>query len=251
MKRSLWILSFFAALSLVVAEGPSWWTQRGVINPQATKTADDFAVLNQGQLKNLARAARDELNSKLTGGAGADIEALVNRWQNQQGSADDFAVVTIGQLKNTARLYLQRLHAVGQIAQLPPWTQSSGSDDFSVANIGQAKALFNFTVADSPSNSPTHGTTEQAPSPSQPVTAPSEQGAYVPPSVASSPSDSAIYAPNSFIDSDGDGLPDVDEGASTSVFDWDSNGDNVADSQQSTSGNATYQIRSFTTVVNR
>jgi len=198
MKRSLWILSFFAALSLVVAEGPSWWTQRGVINPQATKTADDFAVLNQGQLKNLARAARDELNSKLTGGAGADIEALVNRWQNQQGSADDFSVVTIGQLKNTARLYLQRLHAVGQIAQLPPWTQSSGGDDFSVANIGQAKALFNFTVTASPTttatNSPSQSGNGEAASPVQSFpTLPPPQ-----PTVAQSP------------DSNGDGIPDVD-----------------------------------------
>ena len=32
--------------------------------------ADDFAVINQGQLKNLARGAIEEMNEKLPGGAG-------------------------------------------------------------------------------------------------------------------------------------------------------------------------------------
>jgi hypothetical protein len=198
MKRSFWILFFSASLSLVLAEGPAWWSQRGVITPQSAKTADDFAVLNQGQLKNLARAARDELNSKLTGGAGVEIDTLVQRWQTQAGSADDFAVVTVGQLKNAARLFLQRLHAVGQIAQLPEWTHSSGSDDHAVANIGQAKALFSFEVAASPSNtvtnSPVSSTNGDAATPAQPLAV----AAAPPPAIAQSP------------DSNGDGIPDVD-----------------------------------------
>lgn len=152
MKRILHTLFLTGSLTVVIAENtpwgtaPAWWSQRGVINPQSGRTVDDFAVINLGQLKNLARAARDELNSKLAGGAGDEIEALIQRWQAQQVGADDFSVATVGQLKAVSRLFLLRLHAVGQMEALPAWIEEAGSDDFAVANIGQAKALFAFSV---------------------------------------------------------------------------------------------------------
>lgn len=59
---------------------PSWWMQRGVLKLEGGQpvAADDYAVANQGQLKNFARAAGLELQAKLPGGAGPVIQDMIN-----------------------------------------------------------------------------------------------------------------------------------------------------------------------------
>ena len=77
--------------------GPSWWSTRGVILPGVVP--DDYAALNQGQLKNLVAAAVAEMNVRLTGGAGSGLNSLVSSWNGASAGADDYAVVNVGQLK--------------------------------------------------------------------------------------------------------------------------------------------------------
>jgi len=134
----------FQASSLVAQTAPGWWTSRGVITPGAA--ADDYAVINQGQLKNLAKAACDELNANLPGGAGEAINGLVSTWQIPGAETEDYAVVTQGQLKALAAPFYDRLTAAGR-ANGAPWAGSTATpDNYAPANIGQAKQLFGFVI---------------------------------------------------------------------------------------------------------
>ncbi|MFM2169595.1 MAG: hypothetical protein RIS79_3966, partial [Verrucomicrobiota bacterium] len=55
-----------AALTLRLFAPPAWWNTRNVLT---VDDADDYAVLNQGQLKNFMRGAIEEMNASLPGGA--------------------------------------------------------------------------------------------------------------------------------------------------------------------------------------
>lgn len=138
----------FQSSSMVVAQTapatPGWWAERGAL--AIGSVPDDYAVINQGQIKNLARAARDEMNAKLPGGAGAGINALVNAWTTTHTLSDDYAVVTTGQLKALAAPFYDRLTAAG-LATGYPWNQAGAvADNYAAANIGQAKNLFSFVI---------------------------------------------------------------------------------------------------------
>ncbi|MCW0218828.1 MAG: hypothetical protein OJI67_10950 [Prosthecobacter sp.] len=156
LRRAVLIREFLVSLLFLTlllpaqAATPSWWAPRGVI--VSGKTSDDFAAINQGQLKYLVSAAVAEMNAKLTGGAGSTLNGVVNAWTTNTAGADDYAVVTVGQLKAVAKPVYERLLAAGAISSLPTWVNGSGSDDFAVANIGQAKSLFAFEVPDQGSN---------------------------------------------------------------------------------------------------
>jgi Bacterial TSP3 repeat len=123
---------------------PAWWLQRGVLNP--TATSDDYSPVNQGQLKNMAKAAALEMDARLPGGAGDAVHALVNGWSVPNAQTNDFAPLNAGQLKNVAKLFYDRLIAMGLATQYP-WTENSKSaEDFAICNIGQLKNLFSFDV---------------------------------------------------------------------------------------------------------
>ncbi|MDR1497195.1 MAG: hypothetical protein LBS59_02095 [Puniceicoccales bacterium] len=131
---------------LFAAAGPTWWTQRGVVN--SAKPAQDYAVANIGQLKHFATKAAAEFNAKLAGGAGVQINSLVASWQSNPVSPQNTAALTLGQLKNVARLFYIRLAETGIIASGKfPWA-TSGQQSFhtGAANIGQLKAVFSFTI---------------------------------------------------------------------------------------------------------
>ena len=131
---------------LAFATAPSWWSQRGVLIPNVQP--DDYAQANQGQLKNIARAAVDEMDARLPGGAGNTLHDVVNAWATPNSQTNDFAPVNLGQAKNVAKLFYDRLIAVG-LAGNYPWTANSSSvDDFGIANLGQIKSLFSFDVPD-------------------------------------------------------------------------------------------------------
>jgi alpha-tubulin suppressor-like RCC1 family protein len=136
-------LSVFVSASSLAA-APAWWTDRGVIAPNTN--ADDYALVNQGQLKNLAAAAAAAMDSSLSGGAGDDVHALVNGWLTPTAQTNDFAPLNLGQLKNTAKPFYDRLIAAGMVSTYP-WSGSSNpADDFAIANIGQVKNLFSFEL---------------------------------------------------------------------------------------------------------
>ena len=74
--------AFFIPL-LVYAGAPSWWSQRGVLVSGAN--ADDYAPANQGQLKNIAKAAVAEMDAKLSGGAGDELHSLIRSEERRVG----------------------------------------------------------------------------------------------------------------------------------------------------------------------
>jgi hypothetical protein len=140
----LLVALFCSALPTAHAEPPSWWSTRGVINPQ--READDFAVLNHGQLKKLAAEAIEEMNVRLPNGAGVLLNALLQGWRNQTASADDYSTVNLGQLKKVVAPIYARLISE-EIAHQLPWANSPNpADDFAAVNIGQAKMVFNFAI---------------------------------------------------------------------------------------------------------
>lgn len=129
------------------SQAPEWWVSRQARTLNASP--DDYALINQGQLKQLAYAAHQEMEEKLVGGAGPQISALVQSWLAPGGAGrDDYAVANIGQLKALASVFHARLQEAG-VAVPYTWTADTGDDaDFAPANIGQAKALFAFAIPD-------------------------------------------------------------------------------------------------------
>src|SRR5882724_43241 len=126
------------------AAAPAWWSTRGVLLPNTN--ADDHALVNQGQLKNIAAAAVAEMDAKLTGGAGNDLHNLIDSWATPTAQTNDYAPLNLGQLKNTAKPFYDRLIAAG-LSTGYPWTgNSNAADDFAVANMGQVKNLFSFSI---------------------------------------------------------------------------------------------------------
>jgi|GEM_PF-1762997 len=157
------LLSGFLIASLLLpaqaVSPPLWWAGQGIID--SGKSSDDYAVINQGQLKNLVKAAVAEMNARLPGGAGTGLNGLVSSWANAV-EANDFAAVNAGQLKSVAKVIYDRLLSTGVISALPEWStdSSAGNEDFAVANIGQAKNLFSFFVPDKVTDSDGDGFTD-------------------------------------------------------------------------------------------
>ncbi|MGC3989808.1 MAG: chitobiase/beta-hexosaminidase C-terminal domain-containing protein [Chthoniobacteraceae bacterium] len=132
----------FLVATAAHAQGPSWWTTRGVLTPGAV--AQDFGAANQGQLKNFAQAAMSEMNADLTGGAGNTIPTMINAWTGNSTNAQDFSAVTLGQLKAVTQPFYDRLATAGY-GGVYPWSGSTiPANDYAMANIGQLKNAFNF-----------------------------------------------------------------------------------------------------------
>ena len=145
--RVLVALCLCAVLPLLAyAAVPAWWSGRGVTIAGATP--DDYAPVNQGQLKNIAVTAIAELDAKLPGGAGDALHALANNWATLNPQANDYTAVNLGQLKNIAKPFYDRLMSAS-LADRYPWADASPPrDDFAIANIGQVKNLFSFALPD-------------------------------------------------------------------------------------------------------
>ena len=123
------LLSATAWVSAEIAPGdaswpasyPNWWYNaadpaNGVID--ATKpifNQDNYSPLLVGQLKHIASEAQKELDSALAtvGGAGPEIDALVQPWLQNPVDANNMSPTTIGQLKNVATPFYDRLNSVG------------------------------------------------------------------------------------------------------------------------------------------
>lgn len=130
------------ALTLPLWAPPAWWATQNVLT---TDAADDFAVINQGQLKNMVRGAVDEMNAKLPGGAGPVLNDLLTQWRAATAS-EDFAVVNVGQLKAMGKLVRGPLVALNIPVPAIGTTEAQDDDDFGLANVGQAKTIFSITI---------------------------------------------------------------------------------------------------------
>jgi alpha-tubulin suppressor-like RCC1 family protein len=129
---------------LLYGSAPSWWSNRGVLIEQVVP--DDYAPANQGQLKNIAKAAAAEMDAKLSGGAGETLHQLIASWSNPSSQTNDFAPLNLGQLKNVAKPFYDRLIMEG-VVDFYPWLRPpNAADDFAIANIGQVKKLFAFEI---------------------------------------------------------------------------------------------------------
>lgn len=135
------------ALSLAQAtDYPAWWIDRDVIDTGAS--TNDYAALNQGQLKNMATNAYAELEAYLPGGAGEDIETLIGTFTD----ANNYYGANLGQLKYVASNFWYRLIEEG-VETAYPWTETTDDDqDFAAANLGQLKAVFNWEVSEDTDN---------------------------------------------------------------------------------------------------
>jgi thrombospondin type 3 repeat protein len=145
---SRWLLVWIAlAVGMPIslyANPPAWWAQRNVTITGAT--AQDYAAVNHGQVKNIAKAAAAELDANLHGGAGDALHALIQGWASPAPATDDYAPVNLGQLKSIGKLFYDRLIQEGYTDKYP-WADSlKPADDFAMANIGQVKNLFAFDL---------------------------------------------------------------------------------------------------------
>jgi hypothetical protein len=124
---------------------PAWWATGGITN---SNTVDDYAAVNQGQLKNLAVQTANQFTTLLApfGGMGSALTTVVTSLSATTSSTDDYAAVNLGQLKSVAQPFYLRLQQIGAFTTLPAWTTpgDTGSDDYSLANTGQAKNIFSF-----------------------------------------------------------------------------------------------------------
>lgn len=133
----------FAALTLHLFAPPAWWSTRNVLT---VDDADDYAVLNQGQLKNFMRGAIEEMNASLPGGAGAELNNLLATWRSDTSSADDFTVANQGQLKVMGSMFRARLTVLGIPAAAIGTADAQDDDHHAPANLGQAKTVFNVLL---------------------------------------------------------------------------------------------------------
>ncbi|WP_309387623.1 FN3 associated domain-containing protein [Cerasicoccus frondis] len=160
---------------------PEWWYDADSAESLIDVTkldADDhgnYSPAALGQLKHFASKARDELDQELAliGGAGDDIDAMVDAWLASPTSGDNLSVANLGQLKNISHLYYERFKGIGfgpgsdgwpvvEDGETPlpliaasmlddepavyPWTTNVGAVNESVALLGQAKMLFSWDI---------------------------------------------------------------------------------------------------------
>ena len=149
----LLILCLPGMMTMAQAQAPSWWVARGIIATNTNTNYNDFAAINQGQVKWLATKTAAELSEDLQhiGGADSNIDAMVASFS----PTNNYLPVNAGQLKNVAQPFYDRLCELGLTncypagACLPyPWSSlPTPQNDFLMANVGQAKYLFSFNFA--------------------------------------------------------------------------------------------------------
>ena len=142
---AIWLLSYLAiGLLPAFSAPPAWWTTQNVLD--TTKTANDYAAINQGQLKAIAKKAITEMNAKLPGGAGTELNDLLTTWSAPNATRNDYTAVNVGQVKALAKKFYDRLNAVG-VNTPYPWSAATTDDkDYAAANIGQVKNAFSFVI---------------------------------------------------------------------------------------------------------
>lgn len=183
----------------------------------ATET-NDFAAVNQGQLKWLAAKAGEELDANLRNGAGSNITALVAGFSFSNLSL----AANQGQLKSLARPFYERLIAEGCAAGFPWTLQTEDDEDFAAANIGQAKHAFAFELDPDGDGLPDWWEQENAELlATLPVDADADgDGANV-------AQEARLHTDLLDLDSDADGIDDLLDAAPMSAAD--SDGDGLAD----------------------
>jgi hypothetical protein len=150
----LFLVAVVVPLLALHAGNPAWWANWGVLTPGAQP--NDYAAVNQGQVKSIASLATQDFDAQLPGGAGAAVHAITDPWNTPSATTNDYQAINLGQLKNLAKPFYDRLIAVGYTNEYPWAVSSTPAKDFAAANIGQVKNLFSFDLtADNPANDST------------------------------------------------------------------------------------------------
>jgi hypothetical protein len=144
------LIASIIAASALAQVVPSWWYTRNVFEPNSAP--DDYAAVNQGQLKNFAREAFHEFVHRLPGDwSQSDLASLIQSWDSSGEAADDYQVVTVTQLKELLTYFYAALddyrlnNAPGWRSVAYPWGVGVGNDspaEDEVVNIGQVKQAF-------------------------------------------------------------------------------------------------------------
>lgn len=151
-RRVLFPGFLLVSLASAIAAPPAWWASRGATD--ANPPNDDAAV-NQGQLKQFTQKAVQELNTRIPGGAGTDLNGLVNGWMQayQTGGYNaanplpaDFDAMNSGQLKWIANKVHARLVLAKYENAPPAWLVPNPATDKQLVNLGQLKTVFNFDL---------------------------------------------------------------------------------------------------------
>ena len=149
-----WLLAittaFVVASPLALkAVPPPWWYDRGVIDVNAQQPPNDYAAVNQGQVKFIAAQAAAELTAHCPGGIvdpQGTIQNLLNTWGTPTTTTNDFTAVNLGALKALATPFYDQLIRVGYVSHYPWYGQESLANNYAAANIGQVKNLFAFDL---------------------------------------------------------------------------------------------------------
>ena len=153
MSRRVLFLGFLlASLVSTSAAPPAWWASRGATD---TNPPNDDSAVNQGQLKQFTQKAVQELNARIPGGAGADLNSLVNGWGQAYRAGGynatnplptDFEAMNSGQLKWIANKVHARLVFAKYEDAVPAWLAQNPAADNQLVNLGQLKTVFNFDL---------------------------------------------------------------------------------------------------------
>src|ERR1700678_438579 len=131
---------------------PGWWSSRGAVN---SNPPNDYAYINEGQLKAFTAAAKDEMDARLPdnggGGSGPALSNLVYGWQQDYEangrSTNDYLFINAGQLKTIGNMVYGQLAADGYTGLYPSWLHQNTNSDNAFVNIGQLKEVFNFDLS--------------------------------------------------------------------------------------------------------
>ena len=141
------LIPFFSAAGQQSPPHPTWWETRSVLKHNTV--AVDYAAANQGQLKNFARAARDEMLARHLIETGDPIDQMVNAWSSNTSRALDYSVANLGQLKAVATLFYDQLILLGlrDYYLWYPWSDYWWvAKDYAATNLGQLKNMFAFDI---------------------------------------------------------------------------------------------------------
>jgi hypothetical protein len=165
LVKSAGLLCLLGIATTVRATDPAWWTnsETRIIDPNADhSTSANYAPANIGQLKSIAAAAKIHLDENLAGGAGTNIDNLINGFSTDPSV--NYAPANIGQLKAVAQPFYDRLIAAGYDTKQNlinhgytntwssayPWDTNNPvptSANYAPVNMGQLKSVFSFDLS--------------------------------------------------------------------------------------------------------
>lgn len=123
--------------------GPSWWYRRSVV--LADGPTNDYAAVNQGQVKWMASQAHNEFANSASWNAGGTEETLIQQMISGFSPTNNYLAASVGQVKAAARPFHDWLGARNGVTNYP-WGAGGVTNDYGVANIGQLKNAFDFSI---------------------------------------------------------------------------------------------------------